>query len=319
MKKQLKKIVFYSGLIGLTTLGLKLYQTNKLNNQFITEVENHKDQDCHDGTVIAHRGFSCSRVDNSLEAIVKSFNSSCVDIVEVDVRLTKDNKLVIIHDSKIDDISNGKGEVKDLTLDELKKYDFYTKKEKLNYYDTLTEYPDGKLTVSRYIKNKNNTSKVITLDDVLKIESKKSLLIDLKFDDEKQLQLINLINEKLVNYNGELKFIIQSSNKEQLDIMKEKYPDFEYQLIINKKNVLNDFDGEYENIAIKYNLVTKKFIDKQLEEGTNISIWVVNDYSKYYNLEKKIGDNIDDISIITDCPDEICYLNNEPKIKKYIK
>jgi len=46
------------------------------------------------------------------------------DFVEVDVRLTKDKKLVIMHDPDVSRTTNGKGFVKDLTLDELKKLDF---------------------------------------------------------------------------------------------------------------------------------------------------------------------------------------------------
>ena len=38
------------------------------------------------------------------------------DGVETDVQLTKDNRLVLIHDEKIDRTSNGKGYVKDYTM-----------------------------------------------------------------------------------------------------------------------------------------------------------------------------------------------------------
>lgn len=46
------------------------------------------------------------------------------DGIELDVQMTKDGALVLIHDEKVDRTSNGKGWVKDFTLDEIKQLDF---------------------------------------------------------------------------------------------------------------------------------------------------------------------------------------------------
>ena len=57
------------------------------------------------------------------------------DGIELDVQMTKDGELVVIHDETIDRVSNGKGWVKDYTYEELKKFNFnkthleYTKEE----------------------------------------------------------------------------------------------------------------------------------------------------------------------------------------------
>ena len=57
------------------------------------------------------------------------------DGIEIDVQMTKDGELVVIHDETIDRVSNGKGWVKDYTYEELKKFNFnkthleYTKEE----------------------------------------------------------------------------------------------------------------------------------------------------------------------------------------------
>ena len=48
--------------------------------------------------IIAHRGNDQIHKENSLEAIVHSLNKNYVDGVELDVRLTKDHKLIINHD-----------------------------------------------------------------------------------------------------------------------------------------------------------------------------------------------------------------------------
>lgn len=48
--------------------------------------------------IIAHRGNDNIHKENSLEAILNSLNSNYTDGVEIDVRLTKDNKLILNHD-----------------------------------------------------------------------------------------------------------------------------------------------------------------------------------------------------------------------------
>src|ERR1043165_3473631 len=72
--------------------------------------------------VIAHRGFSGIAPENTLAAFKKALAIN-VDYLELDVHLTKDNQVVIIHDKSIDRATNGKGKVRDFTLEELRKFD----------------------------------------------------------------------------------------------------------------------------------------------------------------------------------------------------
>lgn len=69
--------------------------------------------------VISHRGDWRNAPENSLQAIQNCINMG-VDMVEIDVRKTKDNQLVIIHDNTLDRTTTGKGLVSDWTLDSLK-------------------------------------------------------------------------------------------------------------------------------------------------------------------------------------------------------
>lgn len=73
--------------------------------------------------IYAHRGSSGTHPENTLAAF-KHAASLPIHGVEFDVHLTKDGELVVIHDEKINRTSNGKGFVKDLTLAELRTYDF---------------------------------------------------------------------------------------------------------------------------------------------------------------------------------------------------
>lgn len=69
--------------------------------------------------VIAHRGDWRNAPENSLQAIQNCIDMG-VDMVEIDIRKTKDNHLVVIHDLKLDRTTTGKGLVADWTLNSLK-------------------------------------------------------------------------------------------------------------------------------------------------------------------------------------------------------
>lgn len=71
----------------------------------------------------AHRGASGFAPENTLPAfeIAKQLD---VDGIELDVQMTKDGKLVVIHDETIDRTSNGSGYVKDYTLEQLRQFNF---------------------------------------------------------------------------------------------------------------------------------------------------------------------------------------------------
>lgn len=71
---------------------------------------------------IAHRGANSLAPENTLAAFRKAVELGS-DGFELDVQFSKDGKLVVIHDEKVDRTTNGKGLVKDLTLAELKELD----------------------------------------------------------------------------------------------------------------------------------------------------------------------------------------------------
>ncbi|WP_214484844.1 glycerophosphodiester phosphodiesterase family protein [Bacillus sp. SM2101] len=79
---------------------------------------------------IAHRGASAYAPENTFAAFDKAVKMDA-DYIEVDVQMTKDSHLVIIHDLTVDRTTNGAGYVKNLTLIELQQLDagswFHTK------------------------------------------------------------------------------------------------------------------------------------------------------------------------------------------------
>ena len=71
--------------------------------------------------VLAHRGGYQETPENSLGSIENCTNQG-VDIVEIDVQITSDDVLVVMHDQTIDRTTNGSGTVNSYTLEELKQF-----------------------------------------------------------------------------------------------------------------------------------------------------------------------------------------------------
>lgn len=70
-----------------------------------------------------HRGASGYAPENTLPSFQLASEMKA-DGIELDIQLTKDRQIVVIHDEWIDRTSNGKGFVKDYTLDELRQFNF---------------------------------------------------------------------------------------------------------------------------------------------------------------------------------------------------
>ena len=68
--------------------------------------------------VFAHRGYSGKYPENTMLAF-REAEKTGADGIELDVQLSKDGELVIIHDETLDRTTTGKGYVKDYTLSEL--------------------------------------------------------------------------------------------------------------------------------------------------------------------------------------------------------
>lgn len=79
--------------------------------------------------IFAHRGASGYAPENTLEAFRLAMEQGA-DGIELDVHLTKDGEVVVIHDETIDRTGNGQGNVRDYTLEELKKFSFHNRMEK---------------------------------------------------------------------------------------------------------------------------------------------------------------------------------------------
>ena len=72
--------------------------------------------------VIAHRGDSKNYPENTIPAF-RSAVEMDIDVIETDIHITKDGRLVIWHDPTLERNTDGKGRIEDHTLSELRQFD----------------------------------------------------------------------------------------------------------------------------------------------------------------------------------------------------
>ncbi|NOZ04568.1 MAG: glycerophosphodiester phosphodiesterase family protein [FCB group bacterium] len=107
----MKKVLFVAGLLLILTGGCENANQGSIEKLTPPVGDN--------VLVVAHRGYWRTAPENSLQAIKNSIDIG-VDIVEIDVRRTKDKRFILMHDETVDRTTNGSGKVEDYTLDSLK-------------------------------------------------------------------------------------------------------------------------------------------------------------------------------------------------------
>ncbi|TMI83388.1 MAG: glycerophosphodiester phosphodiesterase [Bacillati bacterium ANGP1] len=72
--------------------------------------------------VSAHRGASARAPENTLAALDAAWRAGAT-LAEIDIRLTRDGQVVLMHDPTVNRTTTGRGDVKDLTLEDLRALD----------------------------------------------------------------------------------------------------------------------------------------------------------------------------------------------------
>ena len=72
--------------------------------------------------IIAHKGASGVAPENTMIAFEKALDLD-VDMIELDVRHTRDEEIIVFHDQTLDRTTNGTGDVHDYTLEEIRELD----------------------------------------------------------------------------------------------------------------------------------------------------------------------------------------------------
>lgn len=229
--------------------------------------------------VWAHRGASAYAPENTLVAFELAIKQGA-DGIELDVQLTRDNELVVIHDERIDRVCNYTGYVKDYTLKELKNFNFNKKfpQYKKVTIPTLEEVyelikPTG-LTINVELKNsiiqyEGIEEKLIKLENMMEIQDR---IIYSSFNHYSLMKL------KKINNNADVGILFSD---EFIDI-----PAYAVKIGVNALH------------PALYILQIPNFIKDCKEKNLPLHVWTVNEEE---HMKMMVDNKIE--AIITDKPD----------------
>ena len=277
-------------------------------NQYITELG--------ETMVSAHRAGRRLFPQGTMMAFEGCINSETfeTDVFEFDLRLTKDEKLIILHDDTLDEVSNAT--------------EYFGKAE--NYPEDYTYEEIYNLNMGEFFKNADGEMiynglrgedipynlKALTVEDVLTYVEENGnyhYSIEIKNSGELGFKAADILYGILKDMNLLDRVIIASFNKDVILYLEENYPDL-YRSAYNIEaaglfvDAIFDIDrpeGYYKFDVLqvppdKYivNMGTSKLINYAHKNNIAVQYWTINDAERMKFLQ-----NIGADGIITDIPD----------------
>ncbi|MDL5612134.1 glycerophosphodiester phosphodiesterase [Bacillus halotolerans] len=148
--------------------------------------------------IIAHRGASGLEPEHTLLSYKRAIKDK-TDFIEIDLRQTKDGKLVAIHDKDVKRTTNGKGKVQELTLSQLKKFNAGKGQKILTIEEIIKEFG---LSTNYYIETReDNNGNLVMEQELVDILNKYNLIVKhkvvLQSFSEKSLKKLHSINKDI--------------------------------------------------------------------------------------------------------------------------
>lgn len=145
---------------------------------------------------IAHRGAKAYEPENTLKAFQKALDLNS-DGIELDVHLSADGHVIVIHDDTIDKMTNGKGAVNSFSLSELKSFRI-ADQHQIPTLKEVFDLVDKKCFINIELKNTDALIKVVSLIDEYVFDKKWSYEhFILSSFDWSALQQVQNLNSKI--------------------------------------------------------------------------------------------------------------------------
>ena len=219
---------------------------------------------------IGHRGARAYEPENTLRSFRKALEIG-VDAIELDVRKTTDNHLVVIHDADVNRTTNGKGLVADLTLKEIK--------------ELSTEKGE----------------KIPTFEEALDcIEGKAKILIELKEQDTEK-QVLSAVASKKLDKNVVIISFLEEALKKTRELNAEIETGLIYAKHAHPEETALKLKAQYLIALYRFTHTTN--VEKAHKNGLKIIVWTINTKEEAEEYAKKGVDGI-----ATDKPDILSTL-----------
>ena len=252
---------------------------------------------------IAHRGLCFTVAENSLEGYIESYNNGATHI-EIDIRLTKDNQIVIMHDATIDRTTNGTGNVADMTLAQIQNYKIDS------YYDAL-------------ITDSSKYTKIPSLDEVFKEFKDKDIVLVVEIKSY-ELELVKQLKTLIEKYDMAENMVVITFSQEQLINMKNVLPEIptasltsvDESVFTNTLTMMANYNCGYDG---HYGTSTETYVRKLALRGYSSWFWTyqreeniwVGMYSGTLGITNNEANKINDYALRIEFENDLIYSSRD--------
>ena len=255
--------------------------------------------------IIAHRGGRSLGPENTIYTFKQALDLG-VDVLEMDLQITSDDALVILHDRKLNRTTNGKGRVEDFTLAELKKLDA-----------GFRWSPDGSNTFP--LRNKGIT--IPTLAEVFQAFPDVRMNVEIK---SSQVNTIQDLCRTIRDHGMTAKVMIACFDSGKLGEFRSICPEVATSAgaseavmfyWLQRAQLESAYSPSAQALQIPQaykdrRITTRKFLDAAHARNMRVHVWTVNDTESMQQLIDLGADGI-----MTDYPDRLIkILKTRPKI-----
>lgn len=264
--------------------------------------------------LIGHRGCRGLLPENTLASFREAIKLG-VHAIELDVVVSRDNKVVVSHEPFISQTYCLKPDGVELSSNEDQKFNLFQMS-----YDEIKQFDCGLKTHPRFPNQKKIKAykpllkEVIdTCDDFAKKNSHKSIdyIIEIKSNFKyyntfypEPKEYVKLVLETISGYNLKNRIVLKSFDIAVLNEIKKQHPDIKVSLLINRQEIILDklkqLNFKPDILGPYFELLTKDEVAKYQNEGFQIFTWTVNEIADIEQIQFYGVDGI-----ITDYPDRL--------------
>ena len=220
--------------------------------------------------ITGHRGSSGIAPENTISAIKQAISDGA-DFIEIDIHLTKDNQLILMHDGWVDRTTNGKGLVCDLTYEEIHQLD-------------AGSWFDPKFT-GEHVPSLKEVIELVKGYMQVNIEIKPNAFIPIHIE-----KLIQLVQDS----DFTTQCILTSFQRSYIEMIHHISPQLRTGLIMNymphSRKML--FEDSFDVLSCNYRLVNKDMVDALHSSEKEIHVWTVNEEDDFYQMKEYGVDNV---------------------------
>ena len=209
--------------------------------------------------IFAHRGDVAHAPENTIPAFQQALQNGA-DGIELDVKLSADGHVIVIHDSTVDRTTDGKGRVESLTLEAIRKLD-----------------------AGKWFNEKFADTKVPLLEEVFEVVGKDKMInIELKSHDTSHDGLMIKVCELIKRHNNQSQILFSSFFPSTLKIAAQTLPEVPRGLLA-MRGVLGLWTrsfgfmfGDYQALHPHISSVSREQVQRVHRLKRRVHVWTVN-------------------------------------------